>query len=117
LVHAHNLTIPDTVIGDDGIEYQITIIDDKAFGSNTPAKISGKLTLPNSLIEIYSDAFSYTEITGELVIPQNVRYIEYAFRNCELIETITFKNQCLLLTNYSFNNCIGIKQINIPFMQ
>jgi hypothetical protein len=73
---AKNLIIPDYVEYE-GEKYATNKIVSNAFQSTaSSSKLTGTLTLSNSIKEIGQYAFSFCAITGELIIPDNVEIIQ-----------------------------------------
>lgn len=54
------------------------------------SNLTGVLTIPNTITEIVENQFSNLKLVTEIVIPQNVTYIDSsAFFGCDLLELIT----------------------------
>ena len=69
------VTIPSTIT-DNGVEYTVTSIGDRAFDGNSDIK---SITIPNTVTNIGESAFSYPDLTS-LTVPNSVKTIgEYAF--------------------------------------
>ncbi len=69
------ITIPSKIT-DNGVEYTVTSIGDRAFDGNSDIK---SVTIPNTVTNIGESAFSYPDLTS-LTVPNSVKTIgEYAF--------------------------------------
>ncbi len=70
-----NVTIPSTIT-DNGVEYTVTSIGDRAFDGNSDVK---SVTISNTVTNIGESAFSYLDLTS-LTVPNSVKTIgDYAF--------------------------------------
>jgi hypothetical protein len=69
------IAIPSTIT-DNGVEYTVTSIGDRAFDGNSDIK---SVTIPNTVTNIGESAFSYPDLTS-LTVPNSVKTIgEHAF--------------------------------------
>ena len=104
-----DVVIPSTV-SNNGIVYTVTQIEEKAFRLNNsltsislPNTITsiGKaafyrcynlthINLPESLTKIMDDAFCFSGIQGDLVIPKNLKQLGRAFVECKGVKTIYY---------------------------
>ncbi len=102
-----NVVIPEKVTFN-GVEYTVTSIKEKAFGSATASKGNGKVvsvTIPSTVTIVGQYAFancvnittvnSYSTILGS-----------YMFYNCPLVENVTLKNT-VKISNHAFCNTIA----------
>ncbi len=102
--------VPSTVTVNDQ-EYTVTVIGASAFKS-AGKNVFGKLTLPDTLIEIKNDAFSGTYIYGEVVIPDSVTAIgNAAFYNCVGITGVTFPEGIKTIPNNMFYGCSSLMTV------
>ncbi|MBR4444894.1 MAG: leucine-rich repeat protein, partial [Solobacterium sp.] len=103
----------------DGVEY----ISNAAFLNCY--KLSGDLTLPQSLIDIDDNAFSMTGIKGDLVIPDNVKRIgNHAFSNgtdgftgesfLGFGGTLTLGDKVEYIGDYAFLSCRFTGELHLP---
>lgn len=78
--------IPASVTGEDGLEYPVTVINDKAFEETN---ITG-VTVPDSVISIGRLAFAYCNSLSDVKLSENLIYInELAFASCDALKEIT----------------------------
>ena len=104
-----DVVIPSTV-SNNGLEYPVTQIEDKAFRLNnslTSISLPNTITsigeaafyrcyslthinLPESLTEIKVNAFCFSGIQGDLVIPKNLKKLGRAFVECKGVKTIYY---------------------------
>ena len=104
-----DVVIPSTV-SNNGIEYTVTQIEDKAFRLNnslTSISLPNTITsigeaafyrcyslthinLPESLTKIMDDALCFSGIQGDLVIPKNLKQLGRAFVECKGVKTIYY---------------------------
>ena len=74
-----------------------------------------KCVIPNSVMNIMMDAFSYCKSLKEIIIPNSVIYIgKYAFYNCESLTSITIPDSVKSIDSFAFYNCESLKEIIIP---
>jgi len=72
------------------------------------------VTIPENIDEIGIEAFSGSGITS-IVLPEKVKYIgEYAFEDCQQLETIKLPQNLPVIGAYAFRYCINMSTINIP---
>ncbi len=89
----------------------VTYIGGLAFSSC--ARLSGELVLPEGLGEIKDHTFSYSGISGSLVIPSSVVSIGYdAFARVG-ITSLTLSEGVKSVGEYTFDGC-HLKEINFP---
>ena len=75
--------------------------------------ITGTLSLPNSIIKIESNGFSYNS-NLENVVGANVSKIELeSFSNCEKLKNINMP-KLTYIGSGAFENCTSLKQFDIP---
>lgn len=97
---------PATVIPDN-----ITIIGEMAFHGS---KIT-TLTLPETVKEIESYAFSNCDTLTAIHIPDNVRRIgDHAFRYCNSLKSITLPSRLKKIEEGTFEDCRSLTSIIIP---
>lgn len=80
-----------------------------------PATIDGKPVLRlDTLTSLESDpAFSDTT-TKEIIVPEGVQEINYAFAMYTALEKVTLPQSLKSIGMYSFYNCSALKEINFP---
>ena len=121
------LNIPSEVYDAEGNKYVVTKIGANAFrcvvdsgdqnniSKNTVSgdkflakKYFGKLTIPNTVVEIGANAFEYSAIYGTVVIPDSVKIIgNKAFRGCVGLDTVVFPSSLTAnaVPDYCFEGC------------
>lgn len=70
------------------------------------------ISLPDTLQRIENQAFYYSGIAGELIIPQSVNYIDYnAFQGCNNLRTITIPSGVTEIKSYTFEDCEDLESV------
>lgn len=108
------LNIPESV-NYQGTDYPVTIIGQAAF---LYGFFTGNLVIPNSVKYIAPDAFAYCySFTGDLVIPNSVDSIGYgAFQICYGFDgDLVIGSSVTSIGDYAFNDCAGLNGVlHIP---
>ena len=108
------LNIPESV-SYQGNDYPVTIIGQAAF---LYGFFTGNLVIPNSVKYIAPDAFAYCySFTGDLVIPNSVDSIgQGAFQICYGFDgDLVIGNSVTSIGDYAFNDCAGLHGVlHIP---
>ena len=108
------LDIPESV-SYQGNDYPVTIIGQAAF---LYGFFTGNLVIPNSVKYIAPDAFAYCySFTGDLVIPNSVDSIgQGAFQICYGFDgDLVIGSSVTTIGDYAFNDCAGLRGVlNIP---
>ena len=108
------LNIPESVHYQ-GTDYPVTIIGQAAF---LYGFFTGNLVIPNTVKYIAPDAFAYCySFTGDLVIPNSVDSIgQGAFQICFGFNgNLVIGNAVTVIGDYAFNSCDGLNGVlNIP---
>lgn len=96
-----SVTLPSTIetIGNNAFQYNyltsiklpsnLKLIGFAAFGSN---RLSGTLTIPDSVTTIYGMAFNNNYLTGTLAIPSSVTKIDYMAFRSNMLTVVTIDN-------------------------
>lgn len=72
-------------------------------------------TLPSSVINIETYAFSSCNNLTNVTLPQGIKRIgESAFRNCERLADVTVPDSVTNIGNWAFSGCDGLASITIP---
>ncbi len=105
-----NVTIPETVDG-----YTVTEIGDYAFYEYSDPKILETIELPDTVVSIGEEAFSYCENLKTIVWPDSLQSIgSYAFEDCISLEKVTLPDTVAHIGDEAFAYCSSLKEINIP---
>lgn len=105
-LEATEVIIPEQIEG-----YPVTIIDGKAFSH---CKKLTNITIPDSVIKIYSYAFQYSAITN-ITIPDSVKLIDsYAFAYCDKLERVVIGNGVEEIESYAFEKCYALTSVVAP---
>lgn len=103
---ATEVIIPEQIEG-----YPVTIIDGKAFSH---CKKLTNITIPDSVIKIYSYAFQYSAITN-ITIPDSVKLIDsYAFAYCDKLERVVIGNDVEEVGDFIFEKCYSLTTVVVP---
>lgn len=108
--YSGDLIIPDSV-SFDGIQYQVTAINDRAF-----SMCSGltSITIPSSVTTIGNSAFWGSGIR-QVAIPSSVTAIgTSAFQNCSALNQVELSPALKVINIYMFANCSALTSIEIP---
>lgn len=82
-------------------------IDDYAFCQSALASIN----FPSSLTYIGEQGLAATNLSGDLVLPENMPYIyDGAFAGNEGLTSVTIPSAVKMIYYHAFNNCTGIKK-------
>ena len=74
----------------------------------------GKVILPNTIIEIDSNAFEGCSELSAIEIPNSVNKIGYAaFRNCKALKSITIPSNVETISGEAFNGCSALTSVTI----
>lgn len=72
------------------------------------------VTIPDNITEIGIETFRGSGITS-IDLPEQVNYIgEYAFENCQQLETVKLPENLPSVGPYAFMNCTNLSVVNIP---
>lgn len=70
------------------------------------------ISLPDTLQRIETQSFSYSNIYGELIIPQSVNYIDtIAFQGCDSLTAITIPSGVTEIKYGTFSDCSYLKSV------
>ena len=89
----------------------------KVYFANTMTTVGGynsvsslnKIYLGNNVTTIAPNAFSYSGLTGDLILPITIANIgENAFNNCDFACEFPYIPNIAVIDNYAFNSCDGL---------
>lgn len=93
------------------VEEGITTIGEDAFTSMNFEKIS----LPKTLTELKSGAFSYCDVLQSIVIPDGVSEIGVSvFAGCLSLSNVTFPKSLKTIKSIAFDCCYSLKNVILP---
>ncbi len=73
------------------------------------------VSLPDSIMSIGYNAFSYCTKLKSVTIPPSIRIIDSAvFLRCESLETVVLPDEIATIDEYAFCGCTSLKNINVP---
>ena len=102
-----NVVIPEKVTFN-GVEYTVTSIKEKAFGSSNASKGNSKVvsvTIPSTVTSVGQYAFA--NCVNITTVNSNATILgSYMFYNCPLVENVTLKNT-VKISNHAFCNTIA----------
>ena len=106
-----NIVIPDSITYE-GIDYEVTSIEDKAF---LVCKDLNSLTLPNTITSIGKHAFASCDSLKSIELPNSITSIgEYAFDCCVGLTKIAIPEKVTTIEDATFFGCIALDSIVIP---
>ena len=77
-------------------------------------KVSGDVTLPDTVTSIAGHAFESSSLTS-ITIPDTVRYIgSYAFCGCKNLQTVKLPDNLTALSEYCFYVCTSLTSVDLP---
>ncbi len=104
---ATEVTIPEQIEG-----YPVAFISSKAFSH---CKKLTNITIPDSVIKIYSYAFQYCTAMTRITIPDSVKLIDsYAFAYCDKLESVVIGNSVEEVGSYAFEKCYALTTVVAP---
>lgn len=77
-------------------------------------KVEGKLTIPDSVTSISSNAFAGCTGLTSITIPNSVTNIGwYAFSGCTGLASVTIPDSVTSISKYAFESCTGLTRVTI----
>lgn len=106
-----NIVIPSNIIVE-GVECNVTVIDDKAFYECTDLI---EVVIPSTITNIGKFAFWGCSGMSSITIPSSVKTIEKgAFQNCTKITSVAIPSSITEIGEYAFSNCTNLVSLKIP---
>lgn len=103
-----------TGLTDMNIPESVEIIGSGAFGNAFSKDVDVKLTLPNGVREIQSEAF-YASYLTEIYLPNSLEIIgEYVFRCSERLSSIKVPDSVNEISKCAFADCLRLRSIQLP---
>lgn len=107
--YSGDIVIPEKIIAEDGIEYTINLVDQRAFSNNTAIT---SISIPGTVTEIGQYTFSGCTALKTVTLGKGVeRIFKYAFENCTSLETITFPHSNLFFEKETFTGCGSVAEV------
>ncbi len=79
-----------------------------------PCSKAGEYTVPNGVEVIDYTAFHGAVYLTAVTIPDTVKEINGAFRNCPSLRSVILPDNGMYIDDFSFNNCIALEAVTIP---
>ena len=79
-----------------------------------PRAKAGEYTVPNGVEVIDYTAFHGAVYLTAVTIPDTVKEINGAFRNCPSLRSVILPDNGMYIDDFSFNNCIALEAVTIP---
>lgn len=96
----------------------VTIPDSvKEIGSGAFSKLTGlkKIVIPGTVKKISSSAFAFNSTLEEVVLEEGIREIgDQAFNGCTKLRTVKLPQSLKTIEQLAFYNCSNLESINIP---
>ena len=89
----------------------VTILESECFKDQ---KHITKVVIPDSVTEIYPNAFSECENLKEVVLGSGTDYIESLFVGCTSLEKVTIPDGVRFISVSCFRGCTALKSITLP---
>ncbi|MBR1733534.1 MAG: leucine-rich repeat protein, partial [Alloprevotella sp.] len=105
------LTIPQVVEG-----YTVVAVCPKAFYNNSPGNSKlERLTLPETVVLIGTNAFTYNAKLREFHWPSTLQEIgDQAFYGCAALENLDLPQSVKSIGRSAFSNCTGLERVTLP---
>ena len=106
------ILVPQKISGHVSLSNTLTSIDNSAFYDRDALT---SITIPEGIITIGNTAFASCDGLTSVVIPNSVTTIESsAFEHCINLKTVTLGNNLLAIGEWTFHNCKALESISIP---
>lgn len=96
----------------------VTIPDSvKEIGSGAFSKLTGlkKIVIPGTVKKISSSAFAFNSTLEEVVLEEGIKEIgDQAFNGCTKLRTVKLPQSLKTINNLAFYDCSNLESINIP---
>lgn len=90
--------------------FKVTRIGDGAFW-----KSYKKVTLPDTVESIGSQAFLNNEKLRSIRMPSNLKQIkDFAFSGCSALTEVEFNKKLTYIGSYAFKDCISLRKVTLP---
>lgn len=110
--HNNDLVIPATFVGEDGENYVITTIEDRAFNG---VYNMTSVTIPDTVTYIGGLSFAYCTSMETVNMSNKVEFIGTgAFKGCTSLTDITLPNTLLNILPRAFSDCTALTNLVIP---
>ncbi len=110
--YSGDIVVPEKVKGNDGVEYVVTVFEDRCFED---CRALTSISIPSSVTSLGSLCFSGCSGLTSISIPSSVTALGGScFSDCRGLTSITIPSSVTALSGSCFSGCSGLTSITIP---